>query len=313
MLDGDNPYGHDFRGSGLERFYTFDGSVSQRVLRREVALDHYAYFPGTVVTAAVWRLLPEPLDDYRLLVLLCTLGFLGAALAFRGPLAWRLALGAVLVCNPIAVRSAWFGQNDAPSLLLMVLAFALVTRRRFGWAAAALAGAVLLKQFAVVAAPFLAVMLVHAGASRAELRRAALVFGGVIAACVLPFLIADPVAFYEDTVKYGAGTYKIVGYGLSGILVRLGVLADREGSYPFALIALLTWLPLTAWLLLAQRRAGELWVGAAAFAISILWLMFIGRTFNNYYLVWPMTGAVVAALVSVGASAASARTRATDP
>ena len=33
-------------------------------------------------------------------------------------------------CNPIAVRSAWFGQNDAPSLLLMVLAFALVTRAR---------------------------------------------------------------------------------------------------------------------------------------------------------------------------------------
>ena len=63
-----------------------------------------------------------------------------AALAFRGPLAVRLALGALLVCNPIAVRSAWFGQNDAPSLLLFVLAFALVIRRRFGWAAATLAG-----------------------------------------------------------------------------------------------------------------------------------------------------------------------------
>ncbi len=60
----------------------------------------------------------------------------------------KLALGALLVCNPIAVRSAWFGQNDAPSLLLLVLAFALVTRRRYGWAAAALAGAILLKQFA---------------------------------------------------------------------------------------------------------------------------------------------------------------------
>ena len=62
---------------------------------------------------------------------------LAAALAFRGPARLRLALGALLVCNPIAVRSAWFGQNDAPSLLLLVLAFALVTRRRFGWAAAA--------------------------------------------------------------------------------------------------------------------------------------------------------------------------------
>src|SRR5918992_351668 len=215
LLDLDNPYGHDYRESGLERFYTRDGSVSERVREREVALEHFAYFPGAVVSAAVWRLLPEPFDDYRLFVLLATLALLPAALLFRGPLGWRLAPGAVLVCNPIAVRSAWFGQNDAPSLLLLVLAFALVTRRRFGWAAAALAGAILLKQFAVVAAPFLALMLVHAGATRAELKRATLVFVGVIAAVSLPFFIADPGGFYDDTVKYGAGTYKIVGYGLS--------------------------------------------------------------------------------------------------
>ena len=80
---------------------------------------------------------------------------------------------------------------------------------------------------------------------------------------MLPFLIADPGAFYDDTVRYGAGTYRIVGYGLSAILVRLGVLDDRDGCYPFALLALLTWVPLTVWLLLAQRRAEELWVGAA--------------------------------------------------
>ena len=37
-----------------------------------------------------------------------------------------------------------------------------------------------------------------------------------------PFLIADPGAFYDDTVKFGAGTYKIVGYGLSAMLIRAG-------------------------------------------------------------------------------------------
>ena len=302
LLDLDNPYGHDYSESGLERFYTRDGSVSERVREREVALEHFAYFPGAALSAAVWRLLPDPFDDYRLVVLLATLALLPTALLFPGPAGWKLALGALLVCNPIAVRSAWFGQNDAPSLLLMVTAFALVTRRRFGWAAAALAGAILLKQFAIVALPFLVLMV-----PREEWKRTGLVFLGVIAAGVLPFLIADPGAFYDDTIKYGAGTYKIVGYGLSAIMVRLGILDDRDGSYPFALIALLTWVPLTVWLLLAQRRAAELWVGAAAFAVSILWLMFIGRTFNNYYLVWPMTGAVVAALLAVGSLRAPAR------
>jgi hypothetical protein len=300
LLDGDDPYGHDYRGDGLERFYTFDGTVSPRVLDREVALRHYAYFPGTVVAAAVWRVLPQPLDDFRLFVLLCTLLTFFAALAFRAPLAWRLGIGAILVCNPIAVRSAWFGQNDAPSLLLLVLSFALVTRARYGWAAASLAGAVLLKQFALVALPFLALMLVKKGLDRAELRRAGLVFLAVLAVVILPFFLWDPGAFWRDTVKYGAGTYKIVGYGLSGILIRLHILADREGSYPFALFALLVWLPVTVWLLMAQRRAQELWLGAAAFSISILVLMFIGRTFNNYYLVWPLTGAAVAALMASG-------------
>ena len=201
--------------------------------------------------------MPSPFDDYRVFVLLMTLGGFAAAMAFRAPLSWRLAIGALVVANPIAVRSAWFGQNDAPSITLMILAFALVTRGRLRWAAASLAAAVLLKQFAVVAIPFVALMMVKRGASRAELKGAALVFAGVVVVVVLPFLIADPVAFYEDTVKFGAGTYKIVGYGLSAMLIRAGILDDRDGSYPFALIALLTWLPLTAWLLVQQHRARE--------------------------------------------------------
>ena len=205
--------------------------MSERVREQEVALEHFAYFPGTIVVAAAWRLLPDPFDDYRLLMLVCNLLMLAAALAFRGPLSVRLALGALLVCNPIAVRSAWFGQNDAPSLLLLVLAFALVSRRRFGWAAASLAAAILLKQFALVGAPFLALMIWQLARPR-RAQRAALVFGGVLAAGILPFLIADPVAFYEDTIKYGAGTYRIVGYGLSAILVRTGHRRRPRGRLP---------------------------------------------------------------------------------
>ena len=40
------------------------------------------------------------------------------------------------------------------------------------------------------------------------------------------------------------------------------------------------------------------------YAISILVLLWIGRTFNNYYLVWPMMGAAIAALVLGGRAGA---------
>ena len=291
VLDGDNPYGHDYDGSGLERFYTAveaDADVPQ------VALDHFAYFPGTVETAAVWRLLPAPFDDYRVFVLLCTLALFGAALLFDAPLPWKLAAGAALAANPLATRAAWFGTADAPSLLLTVLAFAFVTRSRYVLAAASLGGAVLLKQFALVAVPFLAVMMLRRAVPRPVLYRAAGAFALVLVAGILPFAIADPGALWDDTIAYGAQTYRIIGYGLAGVLLELGVLDDRFGSYPFLPLALLVWLPLTAWLLWTQWRSQRLWVGAAGYAASIFTLLYLARVFQNSYLVWPLTALLVA-------------------
>lgn len=313
LLDGESPYGHDYRFSGMERFYSFDGSASERIRETEVPLLHYAYFPGTAISSAAWRaVVPGPFDDYRILVLLATIGGLFAVLAFPGSLAWRLPLGALVAANPIAVRSAWFGQNDAPALTLMILAFALAARGRLRWAAAVLGGAVLFKQFALVALPFLAIVAVKQRADRRELLALGGIFAGVFAVASLPFVIADPVAFWEDTVEFGAGTYKIVGYGLSAMLVRIGILDDRDGAYPFAAIAVLTWLPLTAYLLVQAHRARQLWPSAAGLSISLLVLLFIGRTFNNYYLVWPLTAAIAAAALAAWEHSAPDRSRAEE-
>ena len=291
VLDGVNPYGHDYQGSGLERFYTAveaDADVPQ------VALDHFAYFPGTVETAAVWRLVPAPFDDYRVFVLLCTLALFAAALLFDAPLPWKLAAGTALAANPLATRAAWFGTADAPSLLLTVLAFALVTRSRYVLAAVCLGGAVLLKQFALVAVPFIAVMMLSRAVPRPLLYRAAGAFALVLVAGILPFAIADPGALWDDTIAYGAQTYRIIGYGLAGVLLEIGVLDDRFGPYPFLPLALLLWLPLTAWLLWTQWRSRRLWVGAAGFAVSIFALLYLARVFQNSYLVWPLTASLVA-------------------
>ncbi len=295
VLDGRNPYGHDYRDTALPQWYE---TVRQPTDRGEAALSHFAYFPGTAIAAAAWRVLPSPLDDYRFLVLLCTVALLPAALAVPGPFAARVGAGAALAANPVAARAPWFGTADAPSLLLLVLAFAFAARGRAGWAGASLGGALLLKQFALVAVPFLALALLPRG----MLRRAAAAFAVVVAVGFLPFLVAGPGALWRDTISYGTGTYRIVGYGLAGLLVEAGVVA-RRGSYPFSLLALLVWAPATAYLLWTQRARAPASLAAAAggFALSLFLLLWLGRVFQSSYFVWPLTGVVLAGLLGARA------------
>jgi hypothetical protein len=295
LLDGHNPYGHDYTGSGLERWYPAAGFEPRFP---QVALRHFAYFPGTALTAAVWRLLPAPLDDYRLFVLLATLGIFGAFLLFRGPLWLRLLLGTAAVANPLAVRAVWLGTADAPSVLCLVLAFALLSRRRLVWAALMLALAVALKQFALVAVPFFALMLLAQKPTRDTLRAAAIAFFAPVIAVLLPFLIADPGALWRDTVTYGGSTYRIVGYGLSNLFLKLGIVDDRFGAYPFVWLAIFVWLPVTIWLLWNLRRSPQPWRGAAGFAVSIYVLFFVSRVFQTTYLIWPLVAVLVAVLLA---------------
>ncbi|MFY9580808.1 MAG: hypothetical protein WAQ33_15960 [Gaiellaceae bacterium] len=292
---GHDPYGRDYTGTGLEHWYPAAGFP---VGRKQVALHHLAYFPGTPLTAAAWGVLPAPLDDYRFFVLLCTIALFGAALAFRAPLTLRIALGTLAVANPLVVRAAWFGTADAPSLLCLLLAFALLSRRRLVSAALLLGLAVLMKQFALVAVPFFALMLLALHAPRAVARKAVAAFAAPLAIGILPFLVADPGGLWRDTISYGGSTYRIIGYGLSSLFLKAGIVDDRYGSYPFVWLLLLVWLPVTAWLLLNQLRAARAWVGAAGFAISMFVLLFISRVFQTSYLVWPLIGIVAAALLA---------------
>ncbi len=221
LLHGDDPYGRDYSHTGLERFYSLDGSVRPGTRTTQVALHHFAYFPGTPLLAAAWRVLPHPWDDVRFLVALSTLGLFAAAFLFPGPLPLRASLGVLAAASPIAVRAAWFGTADAPSVLLLLLAFAAAMRRQPVAAGLLIGGAVLTKQFALAGVPFLGVLLLLQ-AGRAALTRAAAAALALFAVGALPFVVAGPASFWHDTVSYGSGTYRIVGYGLVG--------AAREGG-----------------------------------------------------------------------------------
>ena len=220
-----------------------------------MALTHFAYFPGAALTAAAWRLLPSPWDDYRLFVLLATIGCVLAVLLFPAPPAVRLALGAAVALSPLLVRGAWFGTADAPSLCASSSRSHCSRARGSVWAAGFLAGAVLLKQFALVAVPFFAVMLLQRRVDRTALTWSAVVFAAVLAAGFLPFLLADPRARLGGHDRLRRRDVPDPRLRPLGDPPQRRVIDDRYGDYPFAWLVALVWLPLTLYLLWQQRRA----------------------------------------------------------
>src|SRR5207244_12688912 len=75
-------------------------------------------------------------------------------------------------------------------------------------------------------------------------REAALCLGALAAPAVLtmaPFLVWNAGAFWRDVVLFSNGgipdAFPMTGFGLSGILVALGVLAPG-GSFPFGVLQL---------------------------------------------------------------------------
>jgi uncharacterized membrane protein len=247
--------------------------------------------------AAPTQALPAPLDDIRLLLLVAALALIPAALLLPGAFAVRLAIGAILAANPLMIRSTWFGIVDAPVLLCLVLAFALALRGRWGWMGLMLGLALAQKQYAFVAIPFLGLAAWQAGGA-AALRRSALGLAAPLVVTLVPFLLWDARALIEDTVLFGTGAYRIVGYGLSAILVDLGFVA-RDGSYPFWLIAAVIWLPVTLRLLQLQRRDPVPWRAAFGFALSFLVLAWTARYFQTSGLVFPLVGLAIAAAVAL--------------
>ena len=117
------------------------------------------------------------------------------------------------------------------------------------------------------------------GARRDALRAA--LGRAVIAVGFLPFLIGSAGDVWTDTVRYGAGTYRIVGYGLSALLLGAHILSDRNGAYPFFPLVLAVWFPVTAFLVRGQLLARSVWLGCARFTASLFVLLFLGRVFQT--------------------------------
>ena len=309
VLHGHSPYGRDYAHTGMERLYHLDGTPPNPG-EQIVALGHFPYFRGMALFGAGARLLPSPFDDVRFLVMLCTLALLPAAMLLRGPFPVRLAIGAVLAANPLSVRAAWFGTADAPAVLALGAGVRL-------HAAASLhrgAGADRRGRDPEAVRDRGAPVRPARGVARRRPPRAGATAGGA--------------------ARRGAGAVARVRGRRPGRVLerhdhvrrldlprdrvrprrdpRQGRHRDRTGSYPFPLIALLTWLPVTGALLWLQRRDRAPWMPAAGFAASMFMLVFIARVFQTSYLIYPLAGLCVAAVAACWSPGASPPERRLD-
>ena len=340
LLEGKNPYAEDYVNTpmaewGFSRFRT--------------ALYHYPYLPWTFVFSAPFYLAGQigGFFDQRLVYLL----LLTMALALAPRLVTggqrKLALVMLLGLNPLMALDVIFGQNDL--FVLSWVIFSLVSWRKWvqeratGGGRWALALSALFfglacasKPTAWFFAPFYGLLLMSDLALPALqgaaiwhwcltlLRRAAPALV-VFALLLLPYLLWDPLALYDDVWRWSAGQgdtgYQIWGWGGSNFVLALGWVPDRFAQWPFWLTELLVALPLLIWLLLRQLRANTLGNAAWHYGLLLLVFFYTSRFLNENYLgyilaflaIGLLAGGAPAAQPAQSAAHSEERPLSTDP
>lgn len=322
VLEGKNPYREDYTETPMAEW----GFSEYRT-----ALYHYPYLPWTFLFSAPFFLLGRLVGGYdqRWVYLLLMALALLLAPRLAGPGRSRFALVALLGLNPIMLLDLIFGQND--SFVLAWLLFSLVAwhawnagRRRgtprpwvlalstvcFGLACAS-------KPTAWFFAPFYAMLLVADELLAAPptwrslgraipvlLRRiwpALLVF----VLLLLPYLLWDPNALYDDVWRWSTGQgetgYQIWGWGGSNLVLALGLVTDRFAQWPFWVLEVLVAVPLLVWFTMRQQRSPTLYHACWHYALFLFAFLYVSRFLNENYLGFLLAFFAIGGLNYIGA------------
>ena len=304
LFSGKNPYVEDYTETPMAEW----GFSEYRT-----AIYHYPYLPWTFLFSAPFYLVGQAMGfyDQRLVYLL----LLAIALALAPRLVdgerRKLAIVALLALNPLMALDVIFGQNDV--FVLSWIVYSLVAwkiwenglrngreNRWWLWGSMALFGmACASKPTAWFLAPFFGILLLQGdrspGRTWSDLIRAipailarawpALL---VFAAAMLPYVIWDLPALYDDVWRWSSGQgetgYQIWGWGGSNFVLGFGLVTDRFDPWPFWLTEILIGLPLMLWFLRRQQRDNTLSNANWHYAVFLLGFFYASRFLNENYL-----------------------------
>ncbi|MCL4828722.1 MAG: DUF2029 domain-containing protein [Caldilinea sp.] len=314
LLAGKNPYTEDYVDTPMAEW----GFSEYRT-----ALYHYPYLPWTFVFSAPFYMVGQAIGfyDQRLVYLLLYAAMLLTASRLATGASAKLAIVAVLALNPIMALDVIFGQNDVFVLAWIVLALVCwrigVQRRQasrrwlilsslcFGLACAS-------KPTAWFLAPFYGLLLVQdnehlarqgwrglGGAVSSLLRRVApalLVF----LVLLLPYIIWDAASLYDDVWRWSSGQgatgYQIWGWGVSNVVLGLGMVENRFSQWPFWVLQIAIAGPLLFWFVVRQIHHNTLTLACWHYAFFLFAFFYASRFLNENYLGYILAFAAIGIL-----------------
>ena len=306
-----NPYTRDFTDELPSSWLLVEGSDGEKVANP--VAQHFPYLPAAAIIHVPFVVASNAVGvtwDPRMLGWLAMVAAM-VAVARRPEPAW-LRLGAIAgVGGPFAIVYLGWGTNDLLAVALAVLALCWGERRP-ALAGVALALALSTKLLLAVLVPPLVLAVVLAGGWSA-VRRWWTMPATLVVTC-LPFFVASPSAFVNDTVMFNLGRTEPL-FPTSGI----GLPAAHPEVFSGAVLATVTLIGFVlavAFPIWAVRRWPSVWTAGAAAGVALLCVLVPARTFQVNYLVlvaallplaWLASAASPAPALEVGAQ------RAADP
>jgi hypothetical protein len=304
LLQGKNPYQENYFNTPLVnwsdgKFTVFAERFSKPITINNPALYHYISLPFYTLFSVPFYLIFKNIlgwYDQRFVHLFVWLLTLITISQIPKKSYNKLLLLILFALNPIFSHELIIGSNDVFLIFWLIATLYLLKKDKIFLSSITYTLACTSKHSAWFLAPFYLyyIYLTLKPFARDSFHNLALVFRkiyplfiiGLI--IILPFILWNFKAFWEDIYHYPAGTletsFPIKDLGFSMLLVYIGIIKSQLDYFPFWILQLIFGLPILILLLKWQRDNNSLSQVFVSYGALLLVFWFFSRFFNINYI-----------------------------
>lgn len=297
LLHGKNFYTESFLHTRLDNYAGFGTG------KYNPAIDHFVYLPFiTIFSVPFYVFFQGIFHWYNQQIVFIPLFILTLLILYKVAQDKEKKLLSVVLLgfNPLLVPLLIKGYNDFFVLFWIVLSVYLLVKNKFIWSAIALAPAIVSKQLSWLILPFYFLYLglyfkqqfpkqKVINIVKLVLKKTYPLF--IICALVLiPFLIWDWHAMYEDTILYNTGklatSYPMVGDNISFLVLKLGWAHSPSDYFPFWILQLIFCLPILYLLIRWQIKNNTINQMLVSHGLLLIIFIYFARFMQMQYVLY---------------------------